>query len=744
LSFSYLRASGTIDEDSSRSGQSSSLVAYDWDPVTDIVIIPEEHILASGIPGFTNITAREMLSKVHPDDQERILSELAEFAPASPFIQTSFRAILPGRGVIRVELSGRALFDDAGRIIRVIGIAADMSANQLAEMELARANERLHLAMDAGITVGWDWDLRSGADSWFGDLQTIFGIPGNHYIGHVEDFRRRVHPDDRALVWQAVKEAMEGRTPYVAEFRVIRNDGAVRWLAAQGKFYYSSSGEPERMMGIAVDTTARKATEAALRQKDFELAQAQRLAQVGSWQWDPETDTVDWSDELYNIAGRDGRLPAPTFAEHSQLYTAESWEQLRAAVEKALRSGTPYELVLEMVRPDGSTRWLIGRGETQSDPTGRIVRLFGTVQDITERRQAQEALRESEERLRLAAQAGRMYAFEWDRQSDMIVRSAEFAPILGLVENRTDTTCQQMLTSVHPEDRDQVIAATNGCTPESPYCQVRYRVIRPDGSVVWLEKNARAFFDEKGTILRMIGMVVDITERKLGEEAISSMSRRLIKAQEEERARIARELHDDISQRLAMLSVSLERTKRIVPESENALRSHMDELRQQVLDISTGIHALSHELHSSKLRQMDMVNAMRGFCMELSEQQRVEIHFGHKDIPVTMPLEISICLFRVLQEALHNALKHSGVRQFEVVVQGAAGAVNLIIRDSGLGFEPEVAMKGQGLGLTSMKERLKLVHGELSVDSQPGRGATIRASVPFTRSVRTAVATLQR
>jgi len=604
--------------------------------------------------------------------------------------------------------------------------------------ELAIAIDRLNLAMDAGTSVGWDWDVRSGKDTWFGDLKTVFGIPSKIYNGHVEDFHRRVHPDDRAQAWQAVKEAMQHRSPYAAEFRVIRDDGAIRWLAAQGKFYYSPDGQAERMLGIAVDITDRKATEETLQQKDVELAQVQRLAQVGSWQWDPVSDTVAWSDELYKIAGRDPRSAAPCFGEHPQLYTSESWELLRRAVEETLRSGTPYELVLEMIRPDGGTRWLIGRGETQCDATGRIVRLHGTVQDITERRHSQEALRESEERLRLAAQAGRMYAYEWDRKTDVIVRSAEFSHILGLETGPKDTTCQQMLNSVHPDDREKIIAATNGCTPENPSCRVRYRVVRSDSSVVWLEKSAHAFFDGKGMVLRMIGMVADITERKLAEEAISSMNRRLIEAQEAERARIARDLHDDIGQRLAMLSVTLEQTKRAVRGSENDFGNRIDELRKQVMDISSGIYALSHELHSSKLRHMDMVNAMRGFCMELSEQQNVDINFCHKDVPVSVPPEISICLFRVLQEALHNAVKHSKERQFAVEALGTSDALILTIKDAGLGFDLEAAMKGRGLGLTSMQERLKLVNGELSINSQPMHGTTIHAQVPFMRPAKAA------
>jgi PAS domain S-box-containing protein len=718
------------------------MFAFEWDPASDAVVIPREFALALDIDMAAQITGQHLLSRVHPDDRETLTIALAGLAPDTPCLQASFRILDAERGIIRVGSTCCAFFDEAGRKLRVTGIVTDITEGKLAKQELATANERLHLAMDAGKTVGWDWDIKSGMDAWFGDLQTIFGIPSKTYFGHVEDFRRRVHPDDRALVWQAVKHAMDNQAPYVAEFRIIRADGVIRWVAAQGNFYYLSNGEAERMMGIAVDITDRKIAEETLHHKDIELAVAQRLAQVGSWQWDPVSDTVIWSDELYRIAGRDPALPAPSFAEHPMHYASQSWELLRCAVAEALRSGTPYELVLEMIRPDGSTRWLIGRGETQRDTTGRIVRLHGTVQDITERRRSQEALRESEERLRLAAQAGRMYAYEWDRKTDVIVRSAEFTHILGVASDPKDTTCQQMLNTVHPDDREKVVAATNGCTPENPTCRVRYRVIRPNGSVVWLEKNAHAFFDGQGTILRMIGMVADVTERKLAEESISSMSRRLIEAQEAERARIARDLHDDIGQRLAMLSVTLEQTKRMAPASDNDFPSRMDELRQQVQDISAEVYALSHELHSSKLRHMDMVHAMRGFCMELSEQQNVDINFGHKDIPRTVPPEISICLFRVLQEALHNAVKHSKVRLFDVEARGTSDSILLTIRDTGLGFDPEVAMKGRGLGLTSMQERLNLVRGEFSVHSEPSRGTTVHARVPFSRSgtaVQTAV-----
>ncbi len=246
--------------------------------------------------------------------------------------------------------------------------------------------------MESGKSVGWDWDLKTGRDIWFGDLLTMFGIPSKMHVGGVEDFRRAVHPDDRGLVWTAVEDARQNRTPYIVEFRVRWPDGTVRWVAATGKFLYSADGEPERMLGMSVDVTERKQAEESLRRKEMELTEAQHLAGVGSWQWEPDSDIVVWSEELYRIAGRDLEPAGRQFQGAWQLYTPESWERLRGAVEEALRTGTPYELDMEMVRGDGTTRWLTARGEAQRDAAGRIASLRGTVQDITERRQREESL----------------------------------------------------------------------------------------------------------------------------------------------------------------------------------------------------------------------------------------------------------------------------------------------------------------------------------------------------------------
>jgi len=712
---------------------------YDWNAITGTVVLSGRCFQIIGAREGEHSTGSQILPKVQPDDAQRFETAIAGLRPGNPDLQISYRTIHPGRGVVWIDVSGRASFDKKGRLLRVGGSAVDMTGRVLMETQLVTANALLRLALEAGKSMGWDWNLKDDKVSWFGDLQTVFGIPSSTFSGTVDDFRRRIHSDDREMVWTAIIVAKENKIPYIAEFRTLRSDGALRWISARGRFYSASSSEPERMLGIAVDITERKVAEEALQRKQQELKDAQRVAGVGSWQWDALSDTVTWSHELYRIAGRDSQLPPPRYAQMSELFTPESWERLNAAVQETLRTGTPYELDLEIVRSDGANSWIIARGEALRDSQQQVVQLRGTAQDITESKNAQQTLRESEERLRLAAEAGRMYAFEWDRESDVITRSAEFAHILGLDNEPKETTCKAMLATVHAEDRAKVVAATEACTPENPSYRVQYRVIRADGSVAWLEKNGHAFFDRAGTMHRAIGMIADITERKQSEETVSALSRRLIEAQEAERARIARDLHDDIGQRLALALVTLEQLK-TPTNSDNGVSDKIDELRRQITGVSRGVHNLSHQLHSATLRHLGVAKAIRGFCGELSEQQNVEVNYSYDNIPGNVTPEVSLCLFRVVQEALHNAVKYSQVRRFDVELRGTFDAISLVIRDAGAGFDPDIIRRGNGgLGLVSMQERLKLVNGDLSIQSRLNHGTVVRARVPLSSTNRNAM-----
>jgi PAS domain S-box-containing protein len=494
--------------------------------------------------------------------------------------------------------------------------------------------------------------------------------------------------------------------------------------------------ELDRVYAVNVvrDITQRKRDEEELRQKGEELTEAQRLAVLGSWQWDARTDTVTWSEELYRLVGCDPNLPAPSFKEHPSFFTAESWRRLRGAVWAALQAGTSYELDMEVIGSGPTTKWAIARGEPVRDAGGQIVGLRGTVQDITERKRAEEALHASEDKLRLILEstAEAIYGIDLECRctfcNPACLRTLGYERVEELLgrdmhhlihQTRGDGTllpleeCRIFLatrTGVGVHVDDEVLWRANGTSfPAEYWCHPQRRGQEVVGSVV-------AFFD--------------ITQRKLAEAALASVGGRLIEAQEQERRRIARELHDDVGQRLALLAIGLAQLQQSRPNSSE-LPSRIGELQKQTSEITADIQSLSHELHSSKLQYLGIAAALRGFCQEFGEQQKVEIDFKTHDLPIPLSPDISLCFFRILQQALHNAAKHSGVRHFEVRLWGTPEEIHLTVSDHGAGFDIEAAKASPGLGLISMEERLKLLKGTLFIESQLQRGTTIHGRVPF-------------
>jgi signal transduction histidine kinase len=216
------------------------------------------------------------------------------------------------------------------------------------------------------------------------------------------------------------------------------------------------------------------------------------------------------------------------------------------------------------------------------------------------------------------------------------------------------------------------------------------------------------------------------------EKGLAHIGRKVIEAQDRERSRIGSELHDNINQRLALVTIALDKIRED-QQLQPDVRDQLDEVRKEVAEVSAEIQALSHNLHSTRLEILGLVPAMRGLCRELSERLKIEIRFNHQDVPADLPKEVSVCLFRVLQECLHNAVKHSGAKQIFVSLRGTAKDIHLIVRDTGAGFDVRTAELGPGLGLTSIRERVRLEHGTVLMRSKVGTGTIIQACIPYKR-----------
>jgi PAS domain S-box-containing protein len=344
----------------------------------------------------------------------------------------------------------------------------------------------------------------------------------------------------------------------------------------------------------------------------------------------------------------------------------------------------------------------------------------------TERRRAEEAIRESEKRFRLVANTApvMIWTAGTDRKCSYVNKTWLDFTGRALEEELGDSWAG----GLHPDDVRSSSRTYTEAFDRRESFELHYRLRRHDGEYRWVLDKGVPRFNPDGSFAGYIGSCIDITERKLAEEGLATIGRRLIEAQEQERTWIGRELHDDINQRLALLAFELDGGNQ---DSSEPLSELVRRTQERIIQISEDVQGLSHRLHSSKLEYFGLASAASSFCKELSEQNKVEIQFNHSELPRSLSKEVSLCLFRVLQEALQNAVKHSGVRSFTVDLHGTADAIDLEVADGGRGFEEREAFTRHGLGLISMRERMQLVHGELSVKSKPGAGTTIRARAPL-------------
>ena len=339
--------------------------------------------------------------------------------------------------------------------------------------------------------------------------------------------------------------------------------------------------------------------------------------------------------------------------------------------------------------------------------------------------EAAHVVRESEERFRLVANTAPVMI--WMAGTDRLCSYVN-QPWLEFTGRPLEAELGNgWVGGVHKEDLKRCLKVYSEAFDQHQSFAMEYRVRRNDGEYRWILDTGVPRFNASGTFAGYIGSCLDITDRRLAEDALASVGRKLIEAHEEERTRIARELHDDIVQRVALLTIELQQTA----DETTGVQNHIREVCRRLSDLGGDIQTLSHRLHSSKLEYLGLVGAAKSFCHELSEQRNVRIEFKHSDIPSAIPKEISLCLFRVLQEALQNAIKHSGVLDFVMEMRGTNDGISLTVRDSGIGFDLRDATNHQGLGLISMRERLLLVNGELSIQSEAGRGTTVLAQVPF-------------
>ena len=548
------------------------------------------------------------------------------------------------------------------------------------------------------------------------------------------------HIDKHVHLRDRVSKLLAGRPVPVNEERAVGLNGVVTEVEVACTLFEDSDGRA--IESVMRDITERKRTEAALRESEERLSLAFAGAQEGVWDWNLETGQVVYSPQWKQMLGYEEWEIEPHVSAWERLLHPDDHERARALNAAVARGERGYEAEFRLRHKAGHFVDVLSRGlPVRREPGGPVVRIVGTHFDLTERKRAESALRESEERLTLAFAGAQEGIYDWNLETGAVVYSPHWKRMLGYEDHEIEPHVSAFERLIHPDDLNRATHVNTSVSQgEMPY-EMEFRLRHKNGHYIHvLSRGFPVRREPNGPVVRIVGTHFDLTERKQAEEARererserarTELLGRLVFAQEDERRRIAREMHDQFGEQLTALGLRI----RAIKEAANGhrdLSAQIAALEDVAQQLDRDVDHLVWELRPTALDDLGLRAALANYIEDWS--RRVQIHAELHSAGLSterLASEIETTLYRIAQEALNNIAKHANARHVEIILERRTDQVLLIVEDDGVGFDP-VGMdrEHRGFGLLGMQERAALVGATIQIESAPGEGTPIFIRTP--------------
>ncbi len=621
----------------------------------------------------------------------------------------------------------------------------EIKARQRKESILRATLDRLNEAERVGNFGYRVQDLKTGKEWWSDNEYAIHDLPKNvkpSYDLHLDC----IHPDDRTLHDQEFKDVWASDSEWHSfEYRIVSKDGEVRNILAHYRFERDAHGNPWRVSGTDQDITDQKLSAKILAQsKDFNRAILMSMQ-----------DHIVVLDKTGNILSanrswlefaRNNDVSAlkligtgVNYLEVCRRAADDSDETAQKAYGgiKAVLDGSQEHFALEYpCHSPSMQRWFLMNVIPFKGEKGGVV-IAHT--DISSRKKAEKKLRQAELAYRTVAD----YTYDWEywRGPDGIFKyiSPSCERITGYQAEEFIDNPELLEQIIVPEDRNIWFDHRQEAINELKRGEVQFRIRRKDGEVCWIEHACQEILDGQGKFLGSRASNRDITRRKQSEEALIKsqeeaklLTGKLLKAQESERALLARELHDDITQRLAILNIEVDELEIKHPSLSKPFKEKLRKIGDNLGALSSDVHMISRQLHPSILYDLGLMKAVeiesKNFSRLYGLSPKLELDTTIKDVP----RETAICIYRILQEGLKNIGKHARATNIQVRLYKENDSICLLLKDDGIGFELDSTVELAGIGLSSMAERARMINADFSIESVPGKGTAIKLKTQFT------------
>lgn len=732
-------------------GRHRNLVETSFDWIWEVDAQGRYTYASPRVVDFLGYTPEEMLGRTPfdfmPEAEARRVREIFRPIAAArrPFIALkNVNLHRDGRRVV-LETSGAPIFGPDGEFKGYRGSDRDITARQAAEQALRESEERLRLATDAANIGTLDVDLETEQVHYSPELCAILGAPpGTEWKDH--EGIRIVHPEDRDLVMATHRRSLDpaGDGRIYSEFRIIRPDGEVRWLVWSGRaiFQDTPAGRvPCRVIAVAFDITERQRAEEALRKNEekYRLLVNQIPAVVFKGYADWSVDFFD--NKIEALTGYSKEEFDSRQKKWCELILPEDLGQAKGRFIKGIKSGGAYGREYRIRKKDGGIAWIQAMGQIFYDAAGKLDYISGVFFDITERVLAAQKLRESNERFAAVFENAAIGISIADAQGRIIAANPRFQEMLGY--HAGELLAKTFPEITHPEDLPKNLELFQEMmTGKSEGYQLEKRFLRKNGEYFWARVTVSSIKETKEQPPYSLAVVSDITLRKQIQEKLEESARnlrylatQLLTAQERERQRISRDLHDDLGQSLVALKLQLQT---IIEREEPA---DLTELRQKLVTqiafidgIVNNVRRLCMNLRPTTLDDLGLIVALKRLFKEFGALHGIKFSLDLEDVLELLSPQAQIIIYRIFQESLTNIAKYAQAARIAVTIKRENGTIFFTVEDNGKGFDLKQArtraVGKRGLGLVAMEERVRMLGGTLEMQSQKGIGTKISFRIP--------------
>lgn len=714
-------------------------VIYDWNVPEDKITRSHEleHLLGFSPDDSITQTNEWWKTRLHPDDAKTAVEKVVKKLKSKDYrFEDEYRLQHRDGHYVWISDTGVLLRDEKGKVIRWIGNATDISQRKEAEEQLAKSVEHFRAIVDQNLAGIFEIDL-NGKIIFSNDefcrmlgyeCGTLAELPMDKYI-HTEDLTESAKKLERM---QKNKKAFD------MEKRFVRKDGSVIWVHNSISPITNGDKRIHSAVIVSVDITERKKADAQLREAEERTRITLEAAKLATWEWNLETNEVLWNEQHFRLFGMKPSKKPMTPDDFYRHVHPDHRDHVAAALKKSVEKKSPFDVEFCAVLENGKTRWMSGYGRvTETDAKGKTVKMSGVMSDITDRKAAAETLRKNEEQLQLILESTKDYAIVTFDLEGFITRwNTGAEKIFGWTESEMIGKKGDILFT--PEDRAAKVPAKEFETARKKGRAEDERWhIRKDGSRFFASGVMQLLKD--GEVEGFVKIARDQTERLRAETILrdQEMLRQFVRTQEDERQRIAREIHDQLGQQLTVLRFKIDGLKKMcakmdIPNKENAA-AQIEELQKTSEQLDRDVDFLAWELRPSSLEDLGLRLTLQNFVKEWSNYAGVKSDFhttGMGKVQLTDEIETNI--YRIAQEALNNISKHARATNVSVLLERRKDTLVLIIEDDGIGFNVNAKPKGaKGLGLVGMRERTNIIGGEFEIESQKGTGTTVFVRVPI-------------